>query len=124
MMTMLRDEKLRNTNVEVATDSTIRPDKAAEKEEAIEYVTAVTSFLQSALPIAQGAPPMIPLIMAMLKAATKPFKFGRQLEEQMDATADALSVMAVQMQQAQLIGAMQPPQPGGAEPRPNGPTVQ
>ena len=98
----MRDEKLRNTNIEVATESTIRPDVAAEKEEALEYVGAVTQFLQAAGPMAQ-APVVVPLLMEMLKAATKPFKWGRQLEETMDATADALSQMAQMAVQQQMM---------------------
>jgi hypothetical protein len=126
MMMMLRDEKLRNTNVEVATDSTVRPDKAAEKEEATEFAAAVAGYFQGMLPVATQAPPMIPLVMEIFKAVTKPFKFGRQLEEQIDATADQLSMMAVQMQQAQMMAAAMgpPPDGGGDGSRPSGRAVQ
>lgn len=109
MIQLLRDERLRNTNIEVATDSTIRPDKIAEKEEAVEYVGAVMGFLQAVVPIVSNPAGivMVPLLMEILKAATKPYKFGRQLEEQLEQTTDGLSQLAQQQIQQQVMAQQQ-----------------
>lgn len=89
MLDLLRSEKLRNTQIEVQSDSTIRPDRFQQKQEAIEFLTAVAQYLGAAAPIAQQAPVLTPLLLAMLKEAARTFKFGRQVEEQLDQLAAA-----------------------------------
>lgn len=127
MAAMLRDEKLRNVNIEVSTDSLLRPDKAAEKAEASEALSAVGGFLQQAIPALQVSPAFAPLLMAQLKAFARTFKWGRQYEDVLEQTADALAMQAQQamaMQQAQA--SMMAAQPPGQQPSapPNGQMVQ
>jgi hypothetical protein len=108
MMALMRDEKLRNTQIEVQTDSTVRPDRAASKAEAVEFITSVAQYLGAALPIGQALPPAIPLLIGMLKKAAGAFEFGRQVEDELDALASG-------------VAAMPPAMPGpGAGPMPPG----
>lgn len=109
VIALLKNEHLRHTTVDIETDSTVAPDVQAEKAEAFEFMTGVTEYLTAVAPIVQMAPQLAPMFMAMLKAGTKPFKFGREFEDVIDQTADQVADAAAQATQA-------PPMPGnGAE---------
>jgi len=91
MVQLLREERLRNTTVDVATDSTIRPDAAAEREEAIEFARAITEFLTIGGPMAQQMPQLAPLVSTLLKVTARPFRLGREFEQVLEETAEAMA---------------------------------
>jgi len=53
-------------------------------------LSAVSSFMQSALPAAAQAPELTPMLVEMLKFGVTAFKAGKQLEGIIDETADKL----------------------------------
>lgn len=101
---LLRNDAAKNFRIEVTSDSMIYQDEQAEKDDRVQFLQAVGGFMNSALPIAHQAPELTPLLMEMLKFGVTGFKAGKQLEGQIDETADKLREMAAQK-------AQQPPQP-------------
>jgi hypothetical protein len=84
----LKDEPAKNFRIEVTSDSMIYQDEQQEKQDRVEFLTAVSQFIQTALPVAQGAPELTPLLMEMLKFGVTAFKAGKGMEGLIDETAD------------------------------------
>lgn len=99
MMELMRDEQMRSYRVSVSLDELVQPDEEAQKQRGIEYLGAMQSFFAEALPTIQAFPQMAPLIGAMVKFANRLFNAGRELEEQVDETMDALAQQASQPQE-------------------------
>ena len=93
---LLRNEASKNFRIEVTSDSMIYQDEQQEKDNRVQFLSAVSSFMTTALPIADKAPELTPLLMEMLKFGVTAFKAGKQLEGQIDETADKLREMAAQ----------------------------
>ena len=87
---LLRNEASKNFRIEVTSDSMIYQDEQQEKADRVAFLSAVGSFLQTALPTAQAAPEMTPMLLEMLKFGVTAFKAGKQLEGVIDQTADEL----------------------------------
>jgi hypothetical protein len=87
---LLRNEASKNFRIEVTSDSMIYQDEQQEKTDRIAFLSAVSSFMQSALPAAQQAPELTPMLVEMLKFGVTAFKAGKQLEGIIDETADKL----------------------------------
>ena len=100
---LLRNERLRSFRIDIETDSTIEPDENAEKQRRTEFVTAVGTLFQQAIPVVQSAPEMAPLIGEMLTFTVRGFRAGRTLEDQIEKT-----MQAVQQRIAQAMA--EPPQ--------------
>jgi hypothetical protein len=93
---LLKDEPAKNFRIEVTTDSMIYQDEQQEKQDRVEFLTAVSQFMQTALPVAQGVPELTPLLMEMLKFGVTAFKAGKGLEGLIDETADQFRTQAEQ----------------------------
>lgn len=95
---------LRAFRIDVAADSMIQMNEAAEKKDRMEFLTANGTFMDKATQMAAqagaAAPVIVPLIMEMWKFGVTGFKVGKTIEGQFDEAADKLKQMA-----------MQPPQP-------------
>jgi hypothetical protein len=103
---LLKDEPAKNFRIEVTSDSMIYQDEQQEKQDRVEFLTAVSGFMQTALPVAQGVPELTPLLMEMLKFGVTAFKAGKGLEGLIDETADQFR------QQAEAAkGQPKPPSP-------------
>jgi len=87
-LALLRNEASKNFRIEVTSDSMIYQDEQQEKQDRIAFLSAVSSFMQSALPAAQQAPELTPMLVEMLKFGVTAFKAGKQLEGIIDETAD------------------------------------
>ena len=87
---LLRDEASKNFRIEVTSDSMIYQDEQQEKADRVAFLSAVGSFLQTALPTAQAAPELTPMLLEMMKFGVTAFKAGKQLEGIIDQTADDL----------------------------------
>jgi hypothetical protein len=105
-LALLKDEPAKNFRIEVTTDSMIYQDEQQEKQDRVEFLTAVSGFMQTALPVAQGVPELTPLLMEMLKFGVTAFKAGKGLEGLIDETADQFRQQAEQMK-----GQPKPPSP-------------
>lgn len=92
----LRDDRQRTFTIDIETDSTIAQDEVADKQAVTEYLQAISQFVTSWLPIIQAQPELLSLACALLKAATKRFKFGREVESEVDEACEALEQAAKQ----------------------------
>jgi len=93
---LLRDEASKNFRIEVTSDSMIYQDEQQEKADRTAFLAAVGQFTQMALPAAQQAPELVPMLMEMLKFGVTAFKAGKQLEGIIDETADKFREQAKQ----------------------------
>jgi hypothetical protein len=91
---LLRNEAAKNFRVEVTTDSMIYQDEQQEKQDRVEFLSAVSQFMQTALPVANQAPELTPLLMEMLKFGVTAFKAGKGMEGLIDETADKFRAQA------------------------------
>ena len=87
---LLRNEAAKNFRIEVTSDSMIYQDEQQEKADRVAFLSAVGSFLQTALPTAQAAPELTPMLLEMMKFGVTAFKAGKQLEGIIDQTADEM----------------------------------
>ena len=102
---LLKQDRLRGFRVEIETDSTIAADEQADKRARVEFLGAVTEFVQGwAEPLA-AAPMLAPMAAEMLKFAVRGFKAGETLESTIEQTMDAITQQA-----------MQPPSPPQPDP--------
>jgi len=85
---LLRNEAAKNFRIEVTSDSMIYQDEQQEKADRTAFLAAVGQFISMALPTAQAAPELAPMLMEMLKFGVTSFKAGKQLEGIIDQTAD------------------------------------
>jgi hypothetical protein len=93
---MLKDPNIGNFRVEVTSDSMIFQDEQQEKADRMQFLQMAGNFFERVIPLAQAAPELVPISMEMLKFAVTAFKAGKQLEGQIDETADKLTQMAKQ----------------------------
>jgi hypothetical protein len=105
-LALLKDEPAKNFRIEVTTDSMIYQDEQAEKQNRLEFLSAMGGFLQQAIPAAQSTPELTPMMMEMLKFGVTAFKAGKGLEGLIDETADKFRNMAKQAE-----GQPKPPSP-------------
>lgn len=78
---LIKDDKLRSFAIDVETESTIRVDQQQEKQDRIEYLTAIGNFANSFGPMVQGGVMSKDTFNEFLIFISKPYKVGRNLEE-------------------------------------------
>jgi hypothetical protein len=105
-LALLKDEPAKNFRIEVTTDSMIYQDEQQEKQDRMEFLSAVSGFLSTALPAAQSTPELTPMLVEMLKFGVTAFKAGKGLEGLIDETADKFRQQAKAME-----GQPKPPSP-------------
>lgn len=88
----------RNFRIEVASNSLVEMDEAAEKTDRMEFLKATGAFVKEAFPIIQQSPKAAPLLVAMLKFGVTAFKVGRTIEGDFDMALDELKKQAEQPQ--------------------------
>ena len=93
-LALLKDEPAKNFRIEVTTDSMIYQDEQQEKQDRVEFLTAVSQFMNTALPVATQSPELTPLLMEMLKFGVTAFKAGKGMEGLIDETADKFRAQA------------------------------
>lgn len=108
---VLRSDKLRGYRIDIETDSTVFEDEAALKEQTVEVMTAVGTFMREALPVVQAVPELSPLAFEMLEMGVRRLKRGRALEDVIEQVKQALTQKTAQAQQQQQ-------QPQAAKPDP------
>lgn len=97
---LLMNDRLRGFRIDIETDSTIQPDEDAEKERRTEFVTAIGGIIQQAVPLILQVPEMAGLISETLLFVARGFRAGRQLEDQIEQSMNAIQErIAQQMQQ-------------------------
>ena len=106
VVALLRDDKMRGFRIEVETDSLVEADQDAEKQRRIEFVTAVSTFMEKMGPVVQSMPQTAPLVGGLLQFVVRGFKVGQELEETIDKTMAAVS---------DALSQPRPPQPDPTE---------
>ena len=101
IMQVLRSDKLRGFKIDIETDSTVQPDAGEEQKNRIEFVTAITSFLEKAAPAVQAG--YIPLDVAkeIMSFGARGFKVSPQLEDALDRLGEQKEGGQDQAKQAQ-----------------------
>ena len=97
-LALLKDEPAKNFRIEVTSDSMIYQDEQAEKQNRMEFLSAIGQFMQQVIPAAQAVPEMTPMLMEMVKFAVTAYKAGKGLEGIIDETADKFREQAKQME--------------------------
>lgn len=88
---LIRDETARCFRIDIETDSTIKVDQEAEKQQRTEFLGAVGSFLQQAVVM---PPDLQPLLMQMLMFGMRGFKVSRELESTFDVALKKMTAAA------------------------------
>lgn len=94
--------------VAVKPEAISMQDYAAVKQERGELLTAVATYLQSAMPVMQAAPPLGPMLLQLLQWAVAGFRGGATVE-------GAIDQAVVQFQQALAAPKPQQPDPEAAK---------
>lgn len=81
---LLREDVMRNYRIEIETDSTIYGDRTQERQDASEFLTAVTGFMAQAEQIGMTVPESMPLMGRFLQWGVRKFRTGRDLEGAID----------------------------------------
>jgi hypothetical protein len=77
---LLRNGKLIDYRIEIAADTLVEPDLDAERDARNQFLTAVTQFLQQAMPAVQSNPQFMPIAQALLMFGIRGFRVGRDIE--------------------------------------------
>lgn len=85
---VLRSDDRRNYTIDVETDSTVFEDEETEKAQRIEFMGAMTSWLERALPAIQVNPSIAQLMKELTMFSVGAFKIGRTLEEAFEDSFD------------------------------------
>jgi hypothetical protein len=96
VMDFIRDQRLRPFTLDIETDSTIAPDENAQKQRAVEFITAIGGAMNQAAPLLMQLPQAGPLLAESLKFLSSQFRAGRPLEQEIDEFADSIKEMAKQ----------------------------
>lgn len=86
----LHDDQLRCYRIDIETDSTIIGDEQADKASWNEMLTAVSGFMQQALPMGAQVPEFVPVLGLMLQATIRKYRAGRELEDAIESATNAL----------------------------------
>lgn len=96
VMKLLREQRIRPFLLDIETDSTIAPDENAQKERMVEYVTAMSSLFQQAVPAVQQVPQMAPMMAEIIKKANGVFRMGREFEQVIEEFTESMKQAASQ----------------------------
>jgi hypothetical protein len=90
VIALLRNDRLRGFRIDIETDSTIQPDEDAEKQRRIEFLDAVGGFLEKGAAILPVMPELAPMASEMLMFTARGFRAGRNLEDVIEKSLQAL----------------------------------
>jgi hypothetical protein len=88
---LLRDTPMSDFRVRVDVESFIDDEIESEREQRIAFLTALTQFMQQALPATQENPALAPLMNALLLFNVRTFKAGREMEGQIEQSLAQLA---------------------------------
>ena len=108
MLEIMRNDKLRNYQIDVETDSTVFADEEETKRTRMEFASVFGDYLIKAIEATRAAPEITPIAFEILKFVAGAWKIGRIFEDVINETE------ATVMQQLQAMQ-QQPPQPSPEE---------
>jgi hypothetical protein len=77
---LLKNEPLRNFNIDIETDTLVLIDQQKDKQDRLEFLAAVGGFMRQAMEAGQQQPQMIPLLGELMLFGIRGFKIGRTVE--------------------------------------------
>lgn len=95
---LLKVDPMRNFRIEISSDSLLEVDEQQEKQDRMEFITAVGGFIEKAV---QAPPDLAPLLGEILLFGVRGFKTGKTLEGVFDETIEKLKQQAAQPKQPQ-----------------------
>src|SRR3990167_526225 len=105
-LAMIADRPLRNFRIEIAADTMVQIDEQAEKQDRVEFLTAVGTYIGKAAEVGAMAPQLVPLLMELLKFGVTGFKVGKSVEGTIDQALEQMKQQAAAQQ-----GQPKPPDP-------------
>lgn len=106
---MLKEDKFRDFNIDIETESTVKMDNDIEKAQRIELLNALSGALQQLVPLQQAGQITEDALKEILGFIIRPFKVGRNLEEALLEKQDTTvrDQQQAKLQEAQLKMAME-----------------
>jgi hypothetical protein len=104
---LLKDWQNYQWRITIQPDSLAQTDYAKEKSERIEFLGAVSTYMEKAIMAVQGMPELLPLTLSLLKFGIAGFRVGKEIEGTIDNALKQISEAAKQK-------AQQPPPPDPA----------
>lgn len=98
-LALLRNSTIRDFQIQVESDSLAQINDIEEKKAAVEAVTAISTFLQQAVPMVTQSPESIPMVQEMLLFLVRRFRAGRTLEAAIEQTTKLIQEKAAQAAQ-------------------------
>lgn len=103
-MQLLRSDAMRAFRIDIESDSLVNMDDQQEKQDRMEFLSAVSTFMEKAVQAAQVSPDIGPLAIDLLGFGVRGFKVGKTVEGALElASANAKKAIDAKKQQ--------PPQP-------------
>ena len=99
---LLKNEPMRNFQIDIETDTLVLIDEQTDKQNRIEFLTAVGGFLDKAVNAAKGNPGLTPLLGEMLMFGIRGFKIGRTVEASFEQYLAQAKQSEIQLEQAKI----------------------
>lgn len=77
---LLKNEPMRNFNIDIETDTLVLIDQQQDKQDRLEFLSAVSGFMRESMAAGKDNPQMIPLLGELLMFGIRGFKIGRTVE--------------------------------------------
>jgi broad specificity phosphatase PhoE len=87
---LLRQDIPRGYRIDIEVDTMVAGDQLQERQDATQFIEAVTQFVMEAGKIAMVQPDFAPLAAKMLQFGVRKFRTGRELESAIDEYADKI----------------------------------
>jgi len=98
-MELLKDPEEAAWRIEVRPESVAMVDYDKMRQERGEFITSVSTFMQSAAPLAEFSPEAVPTMVELLKWAVAGFKGSREIEGVLDRAIEEMMKQAQQPQE-------------------------
>lgn len=113
---ILHSDATRNYRIDIETDSTIEGARQEEQKNLAELFEGMTGFINTAMPAVQTGLLPAPAVKAMMMAAVRRFKLGRELEDELDKIGEQpVQNPEIEKQKQEIDQARQEVEQGRAE---------
>ena len=106
---LLKNEEMRTFSIDIEDDTLVEMDERAEQQSRVEFLGAISPFLEKAVAVGQQVPDLVPVIGEMMLFGIRGFKVGQSMESTFENAFDGLEEKRKQAE-------MQPPQPPPPDP--------
>ena len=87
---LLKEGELNSFRIEIAVDSLVQIDEESEKQNRMEFLSAVSGYLKQAVEAVNAAPELAPLVLELMKFGVRGFKVGKSVEGMFDQVAEQI----------------------------------